>query len=385
MKRTKNWIVWLLTAALCLGLLAAPARAETICFVALNDNIPPISGDTIPIWSGGVLYVPYTIFDRTLVNNVDLGVYVSRSSTSVTLWNMRQILVFDLVTGACWDDISGEVFDYARAIVRNGRPYVPLQMVCDFFGLSCSYINLPQGDMVRIKSSDVGLNDAEFVDAAGDLINRRLREYSQSLTPDPTPAVPSDPPQTNLGDDPEEETFTGSVSTYLAFACESGAGIGEILDTLDGRDVYALFLLTPQVIAEEGDLVRRILGTGHSLGILAQGTGLEQTRALLEEGNQLLEALVRTRTTVACVPEGQQTALEREGWICWEETLALAPGDTVGANTFASNTLRRLEGRTRSTYLTMEGGENTARVLSSLLRQLENNSFVVTIPAETRL
>ena len=385
MKRTKNWIVWLLTAALCLGLLAAPARAETICFVALNDNIPPISGDTIPIWSGGVLYVPYTIFDRTLVNNVDLGVYVSRSSTSVTLWNMRQILVFDLVTGACWDDISGEVFDYARAIVRNGRPYVPLQMVCDFFGLSCSYINLPQGDMVRIKSSDVGLNDAEFVDAAGDLINRRLREYSQSLTPDPTPAVPSDPPQTNLGDDPEEETSTGSVSTYLAFSCESGAGIGEILDTLDGRDVYALFLLTPQVIAEEGDLVRRILGTGHSLGILAQGTGLEQTRALLEEGNQLLEALVRTRTTVACVPEGQQTALEREGWICWEETLALAPSDTVGANTFASNTLRRLEGRTRSTYLTMEGGENTARVLSSLLRQLENNSFVVTIPAETRL
>ena len=385
MKRTKNWIVWLLTAALCLGLLAAPARAETICFVALNDNIPPISGDTIPIWSGGVLYVPYTIFDRTLVNNVDLGVYVSRSSTSVTLWNMRQILVFDLVTGACWDDISGEVFDYARAIVRNGRPYVPLQMVCDFFGLSCSYINLPQGDMVRIKSSDVGLNDAEFVDAAGDLINRRLREYSQSLTPDPTPAVPSDPPQTNLGDDPEKETSTGSVSTYLAFACESGAGIGEILDTLDGRDVYALFLLTPQVIAEEGDLVRRILGTGHSLGILAQGTGLEQTRALLEEGNQLLEALVRTRTTVACVPEGQQTALEREGWICWEETLALAPSDTVGANTFASNTLRRLEGRTRSTYLTMEGGENTARVLSSLLRQLENNSFVVTIPAETRL
>ena len=385
MKRTKNWIVWLLTAALCLGLLAAPARAETICFVALNDNIPPISGDTIPIWSGGVLYVPYTIFDRTLVNNVDLGVYVSRSSTSVTLWNMRQILVFDLVTGACWDDISGEVFDYARAIVRNGRPYVPLQMVCDFFGLSCSYINLPQGDMVRIKSSDVGLNDAEFVDAAGDLINRRLREYSQSLTPDPTPAVPSDPPQTNLGDDPEEETSTGSVSTYLAFACESGAGIGEILDTLDGRDVYALFLLTPQVIAEEGDLVRRILGTGHSLGILAQGTGLEQTRALPEEGNQLLEALVRTRTTVACVPEGQQTALEREGWICWEETLALAPSDTVGANTFASNTLRRLEGRTRSTYLTMEGGENTARVLSSLLRQLENNSFVVTIPAETRL
>ena len=385
MKRTKNWIVWLLTAALCLGLLAAPARAETICFVALNDNIPPISGDTIPIWSGGVLYVPYTIFDRTLVNNVDLGVYVSRSSTSVTLWNMRKILVFDLVTGACWDDISGEVFDYARAIVRNGRPYVPLQMVCDFFGLSCSYINLPQGDMVRIKSSDVGLNDAEFVDAAGDLINRRLREYSQSLTPDPTPAVPSDPPQTNLGDDPEEETPTGSVSTYLAFACESGAGIGEILDTLDGRDVYALFLLTPQVIAEEGDLVRRILGTGHSLGILAQGTGLEQTRALLEEGNQLLEALVRTRTTVACVPEGQQTALEREGWICWEETLALAPSDTVGANTFASNTLRRLEGRTRSTYLTMEGGENTARVLSSLLRQLENNSFVVTIPAETRL
>ena len=78
-------------------------------------------------------------------------------------------------------------------------------------------------------------------------------------------------------------------------------------------------------------------------------------------------------------------AVEEEGWVCWNETLRLAPSDTVGANTFASNTARQLSGRTRTTYLTLEGGDNAARVLSSLLRRLENENFVVSIPMETRL
>ena len=55
------------------------------------------------------------------------------------------------------------------------------------------------------------------------------------------------------------------------------------------------------------------------------------------------------------------------------------------ANTFASNTLRRLKGRTYRTYLTMPANENTVRVLSSLLRQLESNDFVVSVPTETHL
>ena len=57
----------------------------------------------------------------------------------------------------------------------------------------------------------------------------------------------------------------------------------------------------------------------------------------------------------------------------------------MGPNTFASSTLRRLEGRTRTTYLTLPGTANTGRVLTVLLRQLDSNNFVVSTPLETRL
>lgn len=47
---------------------------------------------------------------------------------------------------------------------------------------------------------------------------------------------------------------------------------------------------------------------------------------------------------MAYVPDSQRSEAEAEGWICWDETLTLSPSDSVGANTFASNTMQRLSG-----------------------------------------
>ena len=91
------------------------------------------------------------------------------------------------------------------------------------------------------------------------------------------------------------------------------------------------------------------------------------------------------RPTIACVPDNQMGDAEDAGWVCWDETLLLSPSNTVGVNTFASNVLRQLSGRTRATYLTLEGGDNSARVLSALLRRLESEQFMVSVPMETRL
>ena len=152
-----------------------------------------------------------------------------------------------------------------------------------------------------------------------------------------------------------------------------------ILNVLDGQ--YAVFFLTPQVIAEERDLVRRMLGTGHSVGILAPD-GDEEA---LERGRLALEELAHTRTTLAYVPEGARAGLEEKGWVCWQETLLLEPGGSVGGTAFANTVLSRLGARRRTVYLTLEGSDNTARVLPSLLRQLGGNHFITAIPIETRL
>lgn len=383
--KQRRMISRLLALVLCVNLLLpVPVSAADVYFTSINDNLLPLTSETMPVWSGGILYVPYTVFDSNYTG-VSLGLYCiySQNSNTVSVFSLRQMLVFDLNDNYARNEMTGETF-ILHAIVRNSRPYLPLNLVCDFFGLSHSYTTIKQGYLIRIKSAAVVLSDAKFIDAAGDLINRRFKEYTQNLNPT-TPTTPTTPITPSTPSSPDEGSTSADVRTYLAFRCQNGDGIAALLDALDKSEVYALFLFSPQMLEEESDLVRRILGTGHSIGLLAEGDHPAQTQTLLAEGNRLLEQIAFTRTSVASVPQGQRSALEEAGWVLWDETMSLSPSNTVGPNTFAYNTVRKLEGRTRSTYLTLDGDANTARILPSLLRQLDSKHFVVSIPLETRL
>lgn len=381
MKWMRRLLPVLLTAAL-FWELASPVSAASLYFTAINDSVPRLTSDTMPFWSGGTIYVPYTVFDVNQNGvNISLGLYVkyNQGANTVTLFNLRQVLVFDLGNNTCRDDMSGIVYP-SRAYMRGGRPYLPLNMVCSFFDLEYSYNQLPyisQGYLIRIKSADAVLDDALFIERAQDLINNRLREYTQSLSPaettDPIPSVRPNNPQPS-------EVDGSYAATYLAFRCESSDGLPGILDALEHTGQYALFFLAPQVIRDEGDLVRRILGTGHSVGILADGS--EEVQEQLKLGNSALAAAACTRTTMARVSASQRDGLESEGWICWRENVLLEPSDTVSGTAFASSAVSRL-GTRRTVYLTLAGSENTARVLPAFLRQLNASHYTVAIPMET--
>lgn len=391
MRKKRRLVSLAVTLALFLA-LSMPASAVNLYFTGINDSVAMLTSDTMPFWSGGTLYVPYTVFDANQNGiGVSLGLYTNynRNNNTVALFSQRQLLIYDLNTGTCRDDLTGMTYP-SQALMRNGRPYVALGTVCTVFGLDYSYNQLsyiPQGYLVRIKSADVVLDDIRFMDVAKDLINNRLRDYTKSLSsaestapevqnpPAPVvPTVPSDPTP------PENDT---DIPTYLAFRCEDGGALRGILDGLDSSRCYGVFFLSPQVLEEEGSLVRQILGTGHSVGILADGEG--ELEELLARGNQALERAAHARTTLAYVPAGQRAALEQEGWVCWNETLALTPGDSVGAAAFASNAMSRLGTRYRTVYLTLEGGAATARVLPTLLRQMNSNHYILSVPLETRL
>lgn len=381
MRKKRPVLPLVLAVILAVGMFQPmPAAAANLYFTGINDSVAPLTSSSMPYWSGGTLYVPYTVFDANQNGvGVSLGLYTSYNHRShiVTIFNLKQMLVFDLERGTCRDDMTGAAYD-ARAVMRYGKPYVPLYVVCSVFGLEYSYNQLSyisQGYLVRIKSADAVLDDGLFIDRAQELINNRLRDYTQSLSPAETtptvPVSPSGPP----------EVDGSNVATYLAFRCESADGLSAILNTLDGTGQYALFFLAPQVIEEEGGLVRRILGTGHSVGILAW----EGEKEALGRGRLALEELAHTRTTLAYVPDGARAGLEGQGWVCWKETLYLEPGDSVGGTAFAGTVLNRLGTRRRTVYLTLEGSGNTARVLPALLRQLSSNHYTVAVPVETRL
>ena len=47
---------------MCLALLSPASALEEVCFTSLNNKLLPLASDTMPLWSGGVLYVPCLLY-----------------------------------------------------------------------------------------------------------------------------------------------------------------------------------------------------------------------------------------------------------------------------------------------------------------------------------
>jgi len=376
LKRNGRLVCWLLAAVVCLGLLTPiPTKAAEVYFTSVNDKLLPLSQETMPLWSEGVLYVPASVFNQKSVG-VETNIYSSynRTTGTIAIFKLRQVLVFDLSKNTCWDESTGESFP-DRALLRNGVPFVPVAKVCEFFDLEYSYNVIPQGYLVRIKDENVILSDTRFIDAANSMLNRRLREYTQTL----------EQSQQEQQGGQSQNTPSGGVSTYLAFRCSDAGQLSSVLDTLASNGRCAVFFLTPELIAREGMLVRRMVGSGHSVGIWVQEEQAERSEEILKEGARLLETIAHVRTTLAYVPQSQRIAMAEEHWICWRDSYRYVPSDRVVVNAFVADVMDRLSGRTRTTYLTFELNEGTRRVLPTLLTRLSEQRFVVRIPMETHI
>ena len=387
MKRKHSLVGWLLALTLCVtALLPQRTAAADLYFTSINDNLLPLSSSTMPLWYGGTLYVPYTVFDARYTGmEIGISSSYSKNYNSVTFYssylNRAKMLVFDMSTGTCYNEYTKEGLN-GHAILKNGFPYVPIGTVCRFFGLDYTYNAIPtvdQGYLVRIKDPSAVLSDARFMDAAANLFNKRLKEYNQSIVPS-APPEPEKKPESAPPPKP-----VGSVSTYLGVLCRDQDGLPIILDTLDRYGVKAMFFLDAATLTHRQPLVHRMLGSGHSIGLLAEGKTWSESREQLAQSQALLSQLAFTRATAVYVPQNQREAAREAGWIPWSTTLMLTPSSSARSSTFAANTMDRLKGRTRSTYLTLTDSTDTARVIASLLRSLEEDRFEVELPLETRL
>lgn len=391
MKHKKHFPHLLLVLALCLTLLPIPAfSASNIYLTSVNDNLLPLNSATMPFWSGSILYVPASALDNT---GLGLSCSYNRDYNVVSIYTQDlsnpRILVFDMANGTIRDDITQKEVP-GKGIMRNGRPFLPISVICTFFGLSYNYCHIPtvdRGYLVRIKSSSAVLSDALFMEAGKNLITKRVQEYNQSITP-PTPSVP---PSTDPSTDPtplppvvDDEPDTGAI-TYLAFTCRSEDGVSNILDTLEYNHEHALFLVTADLLRNHGQLVRRMVGNGHIVGLLADGESWQESRSELSNAQDLLARLTFTRATAVYVPTDQQKAAANAGWVCWSPTLTLSPSASVSASTFTANTLRQLKGRTQSIFLSLPSSQDTARILPTFLHELKNQHFDPVLPLETRL
>lgn len=383
--RLRTWAACLLAAVLlvlCIPLAGASGE-PTVYQLALNDNFLDEDGlvaSNMPVSVGGTIYVPYFVFDR-YATGVDLGVsYTENWDNGVhtfTLFTLNGLLRFDLTNGTCID--QNEEPQNLRAIIRNNKIYVPAYSVCQFFGLQYSYIpTRTAGVLIRIKNHNAVLTDIKFQQSSASFMQNRYNKYILSLTPSASPtSTVVKPTQVPLPSStvpqPEENENESGKTVRLAVFCTTGQATQSVLETLSSRSVQALVLFRPEELEERAGLVLQALGTGHSVGLLVDGSDPQTALEALEAGNEVLARLAWTQTHIACVENGSDdtlNALRQAGWRLWEGEVDGRSGN--GALPIAA-ILNQVDRQRTSARVDLDDssatGDSVGRLLSRLLSE----------------
>ena len=59
------------------GARPPPPRGGDVYFSVVNDSMITLSDSTMPVWSGGVLYAPHSVFDGTNSTGIGFGLNFS--------------------------------------------------------------------------------------------------------------------------------------------------------------------------------------------------------------------------------------------------------------------------------------------------------------------
>lgn len=226
------------------------ASASGVYFTAANENLLELSSETMPFYSGGILYVSSRLFEGT-----DLGVSYARHTALglATLYTSTKDLRFDLAGQVTYDKQNNFYSGYA--IERSGVVFFPLKLVCQYFDLTWSYSETDFVPLIRVKSSSVVLSDRDFIYAAASLMSDWYGEYRRGQTSQP--GHPSLGPDSPVVTDPPVQAAEGQ-KVYLLF---DGQDALELLPALDG--VQATFLLAAEDM-DNGDLLRALVAGGHA-------------------------------------------------------------------------------------------------------------------------
>ncbi len=245
-KLTAAMLAILLLVATVLPPNTASADATGICFVAINDNFLELS--TMPSFVGGSVYLPASVF-----KNFGITYNYFESDNTALLYNTSKQVFFNLNTGESYD--SYDTYFPASATVSGGQVCFPAYWTCSYFGLSFSYIQgKGYGDVARVKNGTEILADDMFLSAASYFMRDKYSEYLNSINGAQDPAVP-------------ENDINDAQRVYLAVL---GLPDEKQLNTLQKAGGHGCFFLTEDEILSNPDLVRRISGSGHNIGLYCE-------------------------------------------------------------------------------------------------------------------
>ena len=83
-RRLRRLLALVCALALALSLSGPASAAGDIYFTVINDSVVSLSDSTMPTWSGGVLYVPYSAFDGSNTARIGFDISFSYNRSSGT-------------------------------------------------------------------------------------------------------------------------------------------------------------------------------------------------------------------------------------------------------------------------------------------------------------
>ena len=352
--------VLLLAQAVCVQAFAA---GKTVYFTAVNDNVLAMSDDTMPFWSGGYLYIPGSVFTGYVREDIGIAYTYNASKQMAALYAVGKSgrsLAFDLTKTYAQDNLGNTY--YPTAIRRGDTVFVPASLVAEVLGLAYSTVSLSgsnavtgndRGWLVWLRESDYVLQASQFADAARSQMSSRYEQYLKSKeSSQQTP-------------DPER--------------------VSALLDTLDRQGAQAAFFCTEAFLAEQGDLLRRMVSTGQAVGLLAEGTDSEEVLAQLERGNAALYSATCGRTRLAYLPSADSAAAEAAelaGYCCLEPAIDRT-GYGLRSGTQAAALLQKISSRRGDLSVWLEDNVSAAGLSAFLTaaKNAEDRCLSLTEPA----
>jgi hypothetical protein len=342
--------------------------AGTVYFSAINNTVLPLSDATMPVYIGGQLYLPYSFFSSD-----ELGVFSNSGTDKAIVYaSSQKKLTFLVNTGEVFDQ---DGFQHERYSAKryNGIIYVPVELICDFFGLASSDIPAEPANIIRVRTLSNSINDKTFPHVES--IRNQLQAVYEKYTGIPSVSAPPSPSVS------AEPTYR-DVSVYLSFFQLSGGKFKGILNTLSLTSYKACFFVSADEVKENADLLRRANGKGHMIGIrLIDGTYDEYqfASALLFEAAQVRTVLVASLGDSAQAAEDMAKA---ENLVFWQPTRSYGADAKLSAAGLTDK-LSKLGGTRESLFFGC--GDKTAAVLPAFLSYLTENEYNVRRIVETSI
>ena len=369
-------------AALCLMAvlsLQMSKAAISYHFLAVNDSLLPFRDDMMPYISGDRILVPHHIFAGAEVWSVE-----SRGFEEVRLYSGTRQVDFFVESGITQNQFGAEL-PWPSPMIIGNKFYVPLHQVCEYFGLDYELIEVGRSVIpgrqiwiIRIVS-EARLSSSEFVNRYR---NELLASYEEYFPPPSTDV--SSPPET-----PEQLPEYTDVTIYLSFY-----GITpyteQILGMLGTSFQYgyrAIFYASASDIQNSPGIIRKIAGTGHSIGIWLEEGSYDE---YLEASAVLFEAAKARTVLVASDSADAMETAESHGLVYHSADLSIG-GETPGTPTSlppspttaaaVTNSLPTTPNQSR--HIRFACTETTIPILQGLLSHLYTYNYTLAITNET--